>query len=94
MSNNNIPLIKMENENPNQQIENPVIIYQTSGTGRYVYSVFHLIMSLVAIYLSFKCNNGFNFSSFLVAFCCPYIYIIYILATKGTCGLLDGEKSK
>lgn len=93
MSNNNVALKQMENENMNLQPvnTNPVVIYQTSGTGRYVYSVFHLIMSLVAIYLSFKCNNGFNFSSFIVAFCCPYIYIIYILATKGTCGALDGE---
>jgi len=94
MSNNNVALKQMPTENINQQPQQdqqPVVVYQTSGTGRYIYSVFHLIMSLIAIYLSFKCNDGFNFGSFLVAFCCPYIYIIYVLATKGTCGLLDGE---
>ena len=95
MSTSNVAPKQVENENIVQtQQETPIIIYQTAGTGRYVYSVFHLIMSLVAIYLSFRCNNGFHFGSFLIAFCCPYIYIIYILATKGTCGLLDGEKSK
>jgi len=92
----NVALKKLDNElaKPveNQQTEQSVVVYQTSGTGRYIYSVFHLIMSLVAIYLSFKCNKGFDMGSFIVAFCCPYIYIIYILATKGTCGILSDEK--
>ena len=35
-----------------------------------------------AIYLSFRCHGGFDFWSFLVAFFCPWIYIIYVLATK------------
>ena len=61
-----------------------------TGNGRYIYSVFHIIMSLVAIYLSFRCNKGFEIGHFLVAFCCPYIYIIYILATRGTCGIIEG----
>jgi len=60
-----------------------------SATGRYIYSVFHSIMSLVAIYLSYKCNNGFSFSSFFIAILFPYIYIIYIVATRGTCGILE-----
>ena len=51
----------------------------------YIYSVFHSIMALVAIYLSFKCNKGFAFGPFLVACCCPYIYIVYKLATVGLC---------
>ena len=92
----NVTLKKLDNElaktEENQQTEQSIIVYQTSGTGRYIYSVFHLIMSLVAIYLSFKCNKGFDMGSFVVAFCCPYIYIIYILATQGTCGILEGEK--
>lgn len=56
-----------------------------------MYSIFHIIMAMVAIYLSFRCNKGFDMSSFIVALCCPYIYIIYILSTKGTCGILGGE---
>jgi len=59
------------------------------STGRYIYSVFHSIMALVAIYLSFRCNKGFSFGPFLLACSCPYIYIIYILATQGTCGILE-----
>lgn len=94
---NPVALKKLDNElnksNESMEAEKSVVVYQTSGTGRYIYSVFHLIMSLVAIYLSFKCNKGFDMGSFIVAFCCPYIYIIYVLATKGTCGLLEGEKS-
>ena len=74
----------MENQNNNQP-DKSVIVYQSYGSGRYIYSIFHIIMSLIAIYLSYKCNKGFNMGSFIIAICCPYIYIIYTLATKGTC---------
>ena len=37
---------------------------------------------LFAIYLSFRCHGGFDLGSFLVAFFCPWIYIIYVFATK------------
>ncbi len=50
-----------------------------------MYSVFHTILFIVALYLSFKCNRGFNLGSFLLACCCPMFYIPYILATKGFC---------
>ena len=58
-------------------------------TGRYIYSVFHTIMALVAIYLSFRCNKEFKWTSFIIALFFPYIYIIYILATEGSCGILE-----
>jgi hypothetical protein len=48
-------------------------------------------MSLVAIYLAFRCNKGFELGPFLVAAVCPYLYIVYILATRGTCGILENE---
>lgn len=92
----NLVVKPMDNTN-NQTVQTvePVQMTETktSGVGRYIYSVFHLIMSLVAIYLSFKCNNGFSFGSFFVAFCCPYIYIIYVLATQGTCGVLESKNN-
>jgi hypothetical protein len=62
---------------------------RNNGLGRIVYGIFHVIMALVAIYLSWKCNNGFNWLGFLGALFFPYIYIIYTLATKGTCGILE-----
>lgn len=78
-----------ENNTPSLQPDMmpPIVVSPVNppSTGRYMYSVFHTIMSLVAIYLSFKCNKGFEFGPFLVACCCPYIYIIYTLATKGIC---------
>ena len=57
--------------------------------GRYIYSVFHIIMTFVAVYLVYKCNNQFRLGPFIVALFFPYLYIIYTLATKGTCGLLE-----
>ena len=59
--------------------------------GRYIYSVFHSVLALVAIYMAFRCNKKFDLGSFIVALCCPYIYIIYILATRGTCGILESQ---
>jgi hypothetical protein len=72
-----------ENKIPNR-IESIVIVSDINSSGRYIYSTFHSIMAIVAVYLSFKCNKGFNLGSFMVAFFCPYIYIIYILATRGS----------
>jgi len=63
-----------------------IIIASNDSTGKYIYLVFHIIMAFIAIYLSWKCNNGnFDILSFLIALFFPYIYIIYILATRGTC---------
>ena len=48
------------------------------------YSIIHFIAFLIALYFSFKRNNGFDLGSFLVACFCPYIYIVYYLATMPT----------
>lgn len=50
-----------------------------------MYSVFHTIIMVFALYLSFKCNNGFNPVDFLLACCCPVLYIIYRAATSQFC---------
>lgn len=54
-----------------------------------LYMVTHLIISFFAIYLSWRCNNGFNLSAFVVALLCPYLYIIWALATRGGCGVFN-----
>jgi hypothetical protein len=53
--------------------------------GRYIYSIFHIIMTLIAVYLTHKCNQKFELTHLIVAIFFPYIYIIYIISTKGTC---------
>ena len=57
-----------------------------------MYSIFHIIMALIAIYLSWKCNKGFDLSSFIIALIFPYLYLMYIFATNGTCGVLLSER--
>ena len=55
-----------------------------------LYSIFHLIVGFFALYLSFKCNQGFNVGGFLVALFFPWIYILYKFATSPHfCGLRD-----
>ena len=46
------------------------------------YSIFHLIVMLFAIYLSFKCNQGFKLVDFLFACFCPVLYILYKAAVS------------
>jgi hypothetical protein len=59
--------------------------YSNQTTGRYIYSVFHSLLTISAIYLSVRCN-GYKVSSILIAFFCPYFYIIYsIIQYNGLC---------
>lgn len=48
-----------------------------------IYSVLHTLLALFAIYLSFKCNDGFNFLGFIGALIVPHIYIVYQIAMNG-----------
>jgi hypothetical protein len=50
-----------------------------------IYLIFHIILTCVAVYLSHKCNRGYNVVHFLLAFFFPYVYIIYMLAIRGLC---------
>ncbi len=56
-----------------------------------IYHISNLIATFIlffAIYLSFKCNNGFNFGGFILAFLFAPFYIIYQLAVNNLCGML------
>ena len=47
-----------------------------------------IILSSYAVYLSFKCNNGFDLGGFLSALIFPMLYIPYKLAIMPKqCGL-------
>jgi hypothetical protein len=74
-------------ENNNQEHQK-----KTQKKESYCYSLYmisHFIISFFAIYLSWRCNNGFNLLSFLVAFFCAPFYIIWALATNGGCGIFN-----
>ena len=47
------------------------------GITKLVFGIINWIIFCIAIYLSFKCNNGFKLESFLVACCCSPFYLIY-----------------
>ena len=59
--------------NINQKTRNICIVTQNYQ----LYSVFHSIIGIFAIYLSFKCNQGINLLDLLFALCCPVLYIVY-----------------
>jgi hypothetical protein len=42
--------------------------------------ILNVCLLIAALYLSFKCNKGFNFVSVLAAVCCSPCYIAYRLA--------------
>ena len=88
MSNYVNSTLDKENKDDDSYLEENtnVLVTVNDSTGKYIYIIFHIIMAFVAIFLSWKCNNGkFDLLSFLIALFFPYIYIIYILATRGTC---------
>lgn len=62
--------------------------YESNG-GRYIYLIFHLIMMFVAVYLTWRCNDKFSIVRLLGAIFFPYVYIIYVLSTQGTCGIIE-----
>ena len=45
-------------------------------------SFFWTILGLFAIFLSFRCNGGFNFGHFVAACCCGPLYVAYMLAVN------------
>lgn len=59
-----------------------------------LYMVTHLIISFFAIYLSWRCNKKFKLLPFLAALLCPYLYIIWVLATRGGCGVFNSTSSE
>lgn len=66
----------------------------TMTSGYSIYGVIHLAAFLFAIYLSFKCNKGFDLGAFVMALIFPYLYIIYKFATDSTfCGLREAAKA-
>lgn len=81
------------NEEPEKAIEGfgpadskePFVVIkdQKASAWIYTYAIIHFVAFIFALYLSFKCNGGFSIGGFLVAFFCPWIYIIYILAVRG-----------
>ena len=47
-----------------------------------IISLFWSLLALFAVFLSFKCNKGFEIWSFLAAIFFGPIYVMYILATS------------
>lgn len=46
-----------------------------------VYSFIHTFLAIFALFVAFKCNNGFKAMPFLFACCCPHLFLIYTAAT-------------
>jgi hypothetical protein len=57
------------------------------GTLHYIV---YTIMFVLAIFVSIKCNDGFEPKSFIAAFCCSPFYLIYKLAMR-SCSQMSGE---
>ena len=83
-----VPQGVQSNQNKKEDVKQQIVNTpppKNESTGKYVYSVFHTVMSIVAIFLSYRCNGCFQWIPFLVALCCPYAYIIYIIVFKSQC---------
>ena len=65
----------------NTQYDTQLVCTSNKGYSS-MYSVFHVIIGFFAIFLSFKCNRGFDLPDFLLACCCPVLYILYRFAVS------------
>jgi hypothetical protein len=51
-----------------------------------IYGVFHIFISILAIYLAIRCNKNINYTSLFMALFFPYIYVIYsVIMYNGLC---------
>ncbi len=53
-----------------------------------IVGILHFILAWFAIYLAYKCQNGFF--DYLFACCCPYVYIPWVYLVRGDkslCGI-------
>jgi len=56
------------------------LVRPNKNTASILLQILNVVLLIAALYLSFKCNKGFNFGSVIVAVCCSPCYIAYRLA--------------
>ena len=73
--------INQNKDNQENNIRNNFFAFEQITFGAALLHILDFLLFIFAIYLSFKCNKGFNLGGFLMACCCSAIYIAYKLAT-------------
>jgi len=54
--------------------------------GKSIFAVFHMFISILAVYLVLRCNSKINYISIIIALFLLYPYIIYsIIIYNGIC---------
>jgi len=76
---------KMSDNQENKKKEHYTSNTTKVVTGSTLGGVLWLVFIMFSLYLSFKCNNGINWKSFIFAGLCPIIYVPYKLATWNNC---------
>lgn len=65
--------------------KNENFVNTKSNTNNIWYGI-HIIFAFLAVFLCFKCNNGFRLGQFLIALIFPEIYAVYMLIkNRGLC---------
>lgn len=85
----NAPMNAQVSNQYNPFENNKSLMKQCKDYSTYItYGIFHAILTFIAVYLSWKCNDGkLDLLAFVIALFFPYIYIIFIFATRGTCDM-------
>ena len=51
-----------------------------------IFAVFHMFISILAVYLALRCNSKINYISIIIALFLPYPYVIFsIIMYNGIC---------
>ena len=71
------------NKKSNKQIEQFNIKEISETNVLNIYALLHLVLAMLAVSVSIKCDGEFKLVPVLVAIICPHFFLIFALATKG-----------
>jgi heme O synthase-like polyprenyltransferase len=77
-----------KNNEINKQIESEQPKKSNLSYSGIIYGIIRFFLTIIAIYLSYTCNDKSPKPSLLIAFCCSEFYIFYIIMIymiHGTC---------
>jgi len=71
------------NKKSDKQIEQFNMKGITESTVLNIYVIIHLVLAMLAVSVSIKCDGEFRLVPVMVAISCPHFFLLFALATKG-----------
>ena len=79
------------NKKSNKQIEQFKINKISESKILNIYAIVHLILAMLAVAVSIKCDGEFRLVPVMVAITCPHLFLLVAVATKGVSLCFGGD---